>query len=145
MCKSSGFSLIELLIVVLISGIALLATVLSIKNLAGSIRLKTTSAHVTAILERVSLEAVEARRDYSIAFSNGKVVVTSDNALKETLSLQKGISLASIKPKSTLQFYKSSVATPSVLTLTDGRKICAIVISLRGRIKNSCAIKVAAP
>ncbi len=136
--RRNGITVLELLIVVVIVGVTTTTAIIASKNITSSMLLNSTSNKIAAFIERISLRAVESQQTFAVTLSAGTVYASKDGIIRESFLLPVSVKLVSIKPKNIIQFYKSGAATPSVIILSNGEKQCAIIISLRTRVTNSC-------
>jgi|GEM_PF-3351782 len=141
----NGFCLLELLATLTLAAILAAFALPTTRHLLEYGRLKRETLHLCAAIETLTLAAQQKEKRLVLAFSQHDYhAYTKENPehllIKRTLRPPLALELGSnpAEPPLTLQFHPSGVVTPQSLNLTDGRRRCTVIVSLRGRVSCTC-------
>lgn len=143
-----GTGIIELLAVLCLSGIILCWASNSIPKMLKAGALNRALSRLESLLDHAAQQALISREDVFCRFnlndhSAGCYLNHNARPLSAVLSLKdvefKSSKFSSSKlPANTLIFRASGTATPGRIVLSDGKRVCQIVQSLRGARRTEC-------
>ncbi|NMC63700.1 MAG: hypothetical protein GYA55_11110 [SAR324 cluster bacterium] len=134
---SRAYTLLEMCIVLCLVAIFLGAGTLSLKANIQSQRLKAEAKHMVVILDSLSLEARQKEKDIHLDINETGYAGYRDKICFLQGSLPKPLKFSEGSSKA-LIFLRNGVSSPGTLRLSDGKKTCLIVVSLRGRVRSQC-------
>ncbi|MFN4896360.1 MAG: Tfp pilus assembly protein FimT/FimU [Pseudomonadota bacterium] len=137
---ASGFSLLETLIALSIVAVLTAVAAPHFANRTSALALQSESHRLLLFLERCSSYALTSRSTVEVAISSSTLSALQES---KTVIAQHTIRHAAhLEPlpggASSLFFYPSISASPATLNIIKGKLSCAVVISLRGRIRSTC-------
>lgn len=136
-----GFTLPEILAVLLISSILALITLPSISIINNHIQLKKELIRLERFLQNLSLEA--SRRGIPVKFTIKKTgyeaeTIESNPSYLGFRKLPQTLSIDLSNSKNTILFYGNGVNLPTTIRIIGPTSRCSISLSLRGRVNSRC-------
>ena len=136
----AGFSLIEILATLSIIGIVITLAIPQFRSHSTGLALRNEARALQTFLELSAAYALTARATVAITGSDKSTSASqSDGTILYSHRIQHGASLDLLASSALpLYFYPTLSASPATLTLTKNSRTCAVIISLRGRVRSSC-------
>ncbi|NLF24431.1 MAG: hypothetical protein GX589_02070 [Deltaproteobacteria bacterium] len=140
--SSSGHHLLELICGLALTALLLLLSVTSYAGLVGDQTLKFEARRLKAVLEQLTIDALQRETEIIIEFGERSYLAKKKNEHGGVLlrhQLKNPVRIdAAAKEVRFATLYPSGVSTPLTVILTDGKDFCRIVLSLRSRISLRC-------
>lgn len=137
--KISGFTIVELLISLLISGIALAYGISGVKASLFEGGARHSIREVSALLEQAALIASSAQSTVLVLFTENSF---TDPSRKKTVKIPKHveatISFSGSSGRSSIYFYPSGAVSAGTVTLKDQNSSCSLTQTLTGARHQEC-------
>lgn len=133
----NGYSLIELWLVLGLVAILLCAGAASLQSTVESQALKSETKQIVSLLDNLSVRAMQHEKDIRLEIQSTGYAGYSNNICFLQGTLPRPLKFEEASTKSLL-FLKNGVSSPGTLRLSDGKRTCLIILSLRGRVRSQC-------
>lgn len=136
-----GFSLPELLVALALSSLMLAVSIPSIARWNSHRVLVAEGARLTLALENAYIAALSYGVPVTVSLKNNRVrAFVGESRTLATYAPHAGVVVANKSvEQGDLSFYPTHTATPATLTITSSSGECSIIVSLRGRMRSTCA------
>lgn len=136
--RQDGLSLFDTLVALLISGL-LLAVSFPLLASADKTRLKLSADTLRASLQRAIVRAESLNQDLRLKVTAHelRISLSADN---EAVLYRppSGASLSIGGKAREMTLYRDGIASPATIDLTQNSSHCAVIVSLRGRVRSVC-------
>ena len=142
--SEDAFSLPDTLAWLLISAILLACAVPQRTGFGTSYAFNAEVLHLEQTLKSLSLLAEQREEQLDLVVDRQTYSVIPHDFPSETVAtrrVSRGVSIRSsttTSPSFSLKFYPSGATSPATLSISNGRKRCSLVLSLRGRVSKQC-------
>jgi len=143
-CGNDGFTLIELIIVVILVGLLAALGAPAIGNSLSSLRLNTSARRLAAVLRNIRSKAIADKQNYQIAFNpEGKSYTYPTESGNKSVALGRGVKIKEVsqadevQEELTLFFYPKGNSNGGEIILENEREQAfrIVVEAISGRVK----------
>lgn len=134
-----AFSLFELMAAITIAAVIALISIPAVSSFAKTTKVKTEAQRIARLIENIGAKANYSRQDILLIFLSEEYrakYARSGKAVAKRL-IPKGVDIRPIT-RAQFTFYKTSVATPGTIKVSDESSFCLVQVSLRSRVSTSC-------
>jgi type II secretion system protein H len=137
--EQSGFTLLELLIVLMLLAAANGAASLVLFEISSSKKLESASREISQTLETLVLRAAETRQSHRIVFdrSGYQFGRDGDSLTARSLPAQLSIAINSSAPDE-IRVSGNGIVSPATIDLHLGDGHCSVTVGLRGKVRQVC-------
>ena len=139
--RDDGYSLLDILAAIMVVSIVLGISTLDISSLVKKQTLKPQISRLKAAMESLSLVSIQQKTHATLVItSKGYTQLWGEDptAQLQRYRFPKNITANLSKPEKTIYFYKTGVNTPATVELKFHELTCKVILSLRGRIRDTC-------
>lgn len=137
----AAFTLLEALVVISIISITLATATNSLVTYQRAQKLSGAASSLRLLMERTYSHALATRQEMRVVIEPTMArALTSADIERERLVFKAPLApeLRNNQPQE-IHLYPSLSASPATVTLRLGKSACAVIVSLRGRVRTQCA------
>ena len=143
--KHAGHSLLELLVVLMLSSALAGSSYLALGKMRSQLELRQTAGELSALLHYASELAVSEQRNISLRFEKSQVLRLDRSGWREIIALPEVVKISAARfgslanPANEFSARASGTSTPGKLVLVHkSRQHCEIVTSLYAAVRHDC-------